>query len=332
MPKISIVTTPSLTEAVLNLLKETESLCFNRIEKKLNIPKEEVIRALIELKSWGYKLHLTDDSVSLVQIPDALIDTEITYNLKTNYIGKKIHSYRSVKSTNDTAQQFADSGEIEGTIITAEEQTKGKGRLGRVWFSKMKAGIYLSIILKPDFIPEKAPGLSIMTAVALSNSLAELTDANVQIKWPNDVLLNGKKTAGILTELSAEKEKIHHIIVGIGINVNHTESDFPDEIKDIATSVRRENGAEISRVVLIRKFLEQFEILYEDYKICQLEKLTQKIRAYSSLIGKNIKLNLGNSFIEGTVLDINSNGALLLNSQGKVVTLNSGEVTIVKEK
>ena len=248
----------------------------------------------------------------------------------TKFVGQNIHAYKSVKSTNEIASFLAESGEKEGTVIVTEEQTQGKGRLGRRWHSPPKAGIYVSIILKPAFTPDEAPGLAIMTALALADTFGELTSGKIQIKWPNDILLNGKKVAGILTELSAEKKKINHVIIGIGINVNHTKEDFPDDLKTVATSLRIINKKKADRVNLLQSFLKAFENEYRKYQKNRLKTSLKKIRKYSSLIGSWIKLNYGNKIIEGLAVDIDTNGALIIEIEGEKISINSGEVTVIK--
>ena len=166
-------------------------------------------------------------------------------------IGHQVHAYQSVKSTNDIAVRLAESGAPDGTIVTAEQQTGGRGRFGRVWHSPSGCGVYLSVILRPTLHPEQAPGMSIMTALALAETLSEYLPGKIQIKWPNDVLISGKKTAGILTKLSADHKRISYVVIGVGININHRSENFPDELKPIATSVRIGLRRKCDRVALL---------------------------------------------------------------------------------
>lgn len=302
------------------------------ISKKFSLSLKEILTAYKLIESWGYRLKKTKVKIEFLSAPDALIDSEISYKLKTTVIGKKVVSYHSVKSTNIVASELASVGEGEGTIVTAETQTKGKGRLGRKWHSPEKSGIYLSIILKPKFKPEKAPGLSIMTAVALADTCKSFTGANVQIKWPNDLLLNSKKVAGILTELSADKNKIEYVIIGVGINLNQKSDDFPEELRKTATSIRRINKRKVDRILFLKKFLYQFEKQYLSYQKYQLKAVQKKVRSYSSLIGSKVKLAQGNSIIEGVAVQIDESGALIVNNGEKDIRINSGEVTVIKEK
>jgi BirA family biotin operon repressor/biotin-[acetyl-CoA-carboxylase] ligase len=322
-----------LTEKFLFYIKKYASekpLSITALKNKFNLTDRQLASIFSNIESWGYKFGLSANQISYISAPDTLIDTEIKFGLKTKFIGQAVKTYQSVKSTNDIASSIAESTQSEGTIVTAEQQTKGKGRLGRSWHSPLKVGIYLSIILKPKFEPESAPAISVMTAFALAETLKEFTDARIQIKWPNDVMLNGKKTAGILTELSAEKNIINYLVVGVGINVNQTVDDFPVELKEIATSIRRVNRKKTNRVKLLQKFLVKFEKEYLKYSENKYLSSLKKINEYSSLTGEKIELASGKRIIKGTVSNIDKSGALILDSDGKQVIVSSGEVTVIK--
>lgn len=298
--------------------------------KSLETTPEEMDTALRYLKALGYKIRRRKGLIAFISAPDTLISTEISYGLKTKIIGRKIYAYRSVKSTNDIAAELAQAGETEGTIVTAEQQTRGRGRLGRSWHSPPGCGIYVSIILKPGFAPGKAPGLAIMTSVALADAVSKFCQAGVNIKWPNDILVGGKKAAGILTELSADKDKIDYVIVGVGINVNHRSDDFPELLKPIATSLRLANRKKVKRVALFQQFLRNLEAEYRRYNKSLLSASHSKIRRYSSLIGHTVQLSIGRKVVEGIAVDIDSSGALIFEQDGQRRAITSGEVSVVK--
>lgn len=300
------------------------------LSKSLKVNPEQIDEALMVLKELGYKIRRRKDAVTFVAAPDLLIETEIGYQLKTKTIGKRISAYRSVKSTNDIAAQMAQSGSPEGTIVTAEEQTKGRGRLGRVWHSPPGCGIYVSIILKPRFKPELAPGVAIMTGLALVDAISKRCKGEVKIKWPNDIFIGGRKAVGILTELSAETNKIDHIVVGVGINVNHRTEDFPSELQPIATSLRIANRKKVRRVDLLKDFLRCFENEYRRYKKNQLASSRKRILRHSYLLGKTVTLRSGSKTVEGVAVDFDSNGALIIERDGERMPVTSGEVTVVK--
>ncbi|MGH8015941.1 MAG: biotin--[acetyl-CoA-carboxylase] ligase [Candidatus Zixiibacteriota bacterium] len=291
----------------------------------------DITSALRISANWGYQFFQEKSRISYVSAPDILSATEIGFGLKSKFIGRVVHSFNIVKSTNDIANELAEKGAVEGTIVTAEKQTLGKGRLGRSWHSPEKMGIYVSIVLRPKFPPEKAPGLSIMSALAVAETVVERGVKKVQIKWPNDVLINGRKVAGVLTELSAEKNKINHVIVGIGINVKQTESDFPANIRNNATSVERESKKELKRVELLKMLLQVFEKEYQQYRKNQLLKSLPRIRKLSSILNQEITLSWPGNTLNGTAVDIDASGALIVESNGNRTTVSSGEVTVVKK-
>jgi BirA family transcriptional regulator, biotin operon repressor / biotin---[acetyl-CoA-carboxylase] ligase len=323
-----------LTERLIALLRKRpgQYVVGEKLILRLQTDHSGLERALKQAAVWEYKLRRhAVKGVKFVAAPDLLTATEIHHDLKTRVIGRMVHACRSVKSTNDLASKLADEGAVEGVIITAEKQTRGRGRLGRHWYSPPRTGTYLSIILRPKFPPEDAPGLSVMTAVALADSVAHWKPGLVQIKWPNDVWINGRKTAGILTELSAERNKISHVIVGIGINVNHKASDFPDDLRATATSLRRELRHKVDRLELLRLFLLNFEREYAKYCRHRLKKSLSKVRKYSALIGREVTLQSGAIRVTGVVMDIDSSGALIMQTSGGREIVTAGEVTVVKQ-
>ncbi len=302
---------------------------FTDLAKDLEVEPDDITAASRMLRGWGYELNQTDNDVRLLGLPDSLTSTELEWMLGSEIIGKRIFSYREVKSTNDIAGREAENGAEEGTVIVAEQQTEGRGRFGRTWYSPLGTGAYVSIILRPDFPPEKAPGLSLVTALALAEVVERYCPKEVSIKWPNDVLIDGRKTAGILTELSAEKGKINHVVVGVGININQTSADFPDELFDTATSIRSIHGNKIDRVDLVKRFLRVFEGEYKQYQESgSLAPLRSRIRKYSSLLGRQVEVNTGKKTLTGKAVDIDEDGQLVVEIDGKPKAFTSGEVSV----
>ncbi|UCG62513.1 MAG: biotin--[acetyl-CoA-carboxylase] ligase [Candidatus Zixiibacteriota bacterium] len=321
-----------LADTILSRIRRRPGrpVSIKSLSRSLKIEAGEIRAALTVLKTLGYKIRHRKETITFVAAPDSLIDTEIAYQLATKVIGRRIRAYRSVKSTNDIAAQMAQGGEPEGTIVTAEAQTAGRGRLGRVWHSPAGSGVYVSIILKPSFKPDLAPGLAIMTALALAEAMTVFTKGEVKIKWPNDILIGGRKAAGILTELSAEKNKVEHVIVGVGINVNHRSEDFPAELQKIATSLRIANRRKASRINLLKQFLRNFEKEYRRYQKGQLATSRKRVLRFSSLLGENVELRFGNKTVSGRVVDIDATGALIIEKDGIRRPVTSGEVSVVK--
>jgi len=323
-----------LTDNLIAQLRRKPGQYFDweKLAAKLLVDRPAVERAVELAGEWEYKLRANrSKGVKFVAPPDLLTSTEILYGLRTRWLGRTVFAYRSVKSTNDVAAKLVSEGAPEGAIVTADEQTRGRGRLGRSWYSPPRTGIYLSVILRPALRPEDAPGLSVMTAVALADTISAWRPGLVQIKWPNDVWINGRKTAGILTELSAERSKVHHVMVGVGINVNQQAGDFPEELHKTATSLRRELRRKVDRLDLLRTFLVNFEAEYQRYLRYRLKKAHARIRKYSALIGQKVTLQLGQSRRSGLVKDINRTGALVLQSDSGLEAVTAGEVTVVKE-
>ncbi|RKX28559.1 MAG: biotin--[acetyl-CoA-carboxylase] ligase [Candidatus Zixiibacteriota bacterium] len=325
--------TDKLADDILLFLRNPigQVVSLNLLSTTFKVSAPQIRAALRQLENWGYGVTVTATDACLTATPYVLTETEISYNLDTEFIGKRIMAYNRVGSTNDLAAERANEGAVDGTVIIAEEQTKGRGRLGRSWHSSPASGAYISIILRPSFTPDKAPGVSLLTALVLVECLQSYCSKGVQIKWPNDVYIEGKKVAGILTELSAEGAGIHHLVVGVGININNVLSDFPPEISGTATSVRIACGRVINRVGLVQRFLERFESEYiafcRDGLICCIDRL----RRYSYLSGRQVKLSSGNRIIEGTAIDIDANGALIVERNGKTIAITCGEVTVIKD-
>ena len=249
----------------------------------------------------------------------------IFYKLNTNIIGKKIFQFETIDSTNDYAKKIA-LEELDGTLIISEEQTKGRGRVGRQWYSKSGEGIWMSIILKPDMIPQNAPFITLIAGASIVKALNKL-GVKTFIKWPNDIIINNKKVAGILTELSAEVDKINYIVLGIGINTKTIK--FSQEISEIATSLYRE-GYIISRVDIVRAILEEFEKLYLQYINKNSRKEILSIcRRYSSIIGKDVYLIKEDEKELVKCLDMNEYGNLIVRTENNIIKeIISGEVSI----
>ena len=321
---------PLADRLLLYLRKQTAPVAVLSLLKRFHIDSDTLNSTLKEITGWGYKIKKVRGIVKYVGPPDFLTPVEIQYGLKSKRIGLTAHCYTSVKSTNDLAATMAENGAPEGTIITAEQQTQGRGRLGRTWHSPERTGIYVSVILRPSFTPDKAPGLSLMTALALAETLSRFCPREVTIKWPNDLLIGGRKAAGILTELSAERGKINHVVVGIGINVNQRAEDFPLDLRDSATSVRRVTKKVVNRAELLRDFLYRFEQEYLQYLKSGLRPSRKRLRRYSALLGHRVRLLSASQELEGKAVDIDPDGALVLEYNGARVRISAGEVSVVK--
>jgi BirA family biotin operon repressor/biotin-[acetyl-CoA-carboxylase] ligase len=325
-------TLPQVSRELLKVLKKDRRRFYSTRELStyFDLSPYVVHQAVDELKDWGYDIEdKKKKSYRLKSLPDLLLPHEIKENLGTSILGKEIHSFKVLRSTNELGFMLAQSQSPEGTLIVSEHQTKGKGRLGRNWFSPAEMGLWMSLILRPEIPPSRAPGISICAGLALVLAVNEMTDLKAKIKWPNDCVVKRKKIAGILLELSAELDKIDFVILGVGVNVNQNKDDFPKNLIKNATSLKMECGKEISRLKLIKLFLREFEKIYLEFKKNGLTRLMPEIRILSSLMGKRVKARMGKKILKGKVKDIDQNGSLIIVTRGKEKAISAGEVTLL---
>ena len=318
-----------MREKILKVIldNEKEFISGEELSKKLGISRTAIWKHIRILRSQGYNIEsVNKKGYRLVDEPTDLLNPQNIYrNLKTKFIGKNVLHFETIDSTNDYAKKIGNELR-DGSVIISEEQTKGKGRLGRVWESKAGEGIWMSIILKPNIIPNKAPFITLIAGASIVKAL-NILGVDAKIKWPNDITINNKKLSGILTELSAEIEQMNYIVVGIGMNVKDT--DFEEELKDKATSLYKENY-NVSRVDIVKEILCQFEKLYLDY----IEKDDKKevldiCRQYSAIINKEIYVIKNDQKELVDCIGINEEGNLIIkNKDGNLEEIMSGEVSI----
>ncbi|WP_066061028.1 biotin--[acetyl-CoA-carboxylase] ligase [Neobacillus soli] len=273
-----------------------------------------------ELRKEGFELEaVRNKGYRIVKTPEKITADEIRLGLTTKFIGRNIHYEESVESTQKIAHRLASENALEGTVIIAEEQLSGRGRMDRKWHSPKYTGIWMSLILRPNIPLPKAPQLTLLAAVAIVQAIEEMTDLIPEIKWPNDILINGKKVTGILTELQAEADRIHSIIIGIGINVNQQKEDFPLELQETASSLFIENGDPIPRSYLIKNIFKQFEKLYLLYLDQGFFPIKLLWEGYCISIGKHIRARTVTNTIEGKALGITDDGVLKLEDKTGVI-------------
>lgn len=297
------------------------------LSKQLGISRTAVWKHIKILKDEGYNIEsVNKKGYRLMDYPNDLLNPQNIYHkLNTKFIGRNILHFDTIESTNDYLKKIGNEIE-EGTVVISEEQTKGKGRLGRSWKSKSGEGIWMSIILKPSIVPYKTPFITLIAGAAIVKALDKL-NVKVQIKWPNDIVINNKKICGILTELSAEIERVNYVIVGIGMNVKNT--DFDDELSEKATSLYKENYI-LNRVDIVREIFYEFEKLYIDYiESGNNEEIIRICRQYSAVINKDIYIIKNDEKELVRCVDINENGNLIVKySNGYIKEIISGEVSI----
>ena len=300
-----------MRKRILNILLDNKDnfMSGEEISQRVGISRTAVWKHIKAIKESGYEIEsMTNKGYRIIVSPDKLTSEIVLKNIKSNIIGRKIIHFESIDSTNDYAKGIAREEE-EGTVIISEEQTRGKGRTGRVWHSVKGDGIWMSIILKPSIFPYEAPFITQIVAASIATALQSLGVA-AKIKWPNDIIINNKKVCGILTEMTGEIEKLEYIIVGIGINVNTVE--FSPEIKNVATSIKKE-GYDVSRADIVRSVLFEFEKLYLDFVNNKNKSETINIcKRESLLIGKEVYVLRGEEKEKVRVIDINENGNLVV--------------------
>jgi BirA family transcriptional regulator, biotin operon repressor / biotin---[acetyl-CoA-carboxylase] ligase len=267
----------------------------------------------------------------LRKTPDLLLPAEIRDGLKTAIFGReRIDHFPVIDSTNVHARMIADRGAPEGTVIVAEAQLKGKGRRGRAWFSPAGEGIYVSVILRPRIPPSEAPQLVLMAAVAAAEALLTHADIPVSVKWPNDILVGGKKIAGILTEMRLAGDRIDHIVIGMGVNVNTPAESLPPEIVAIATSLCAVTGRTFPRAGMLRTYLEKLEGWYALFRERRFEPIRERWLEIARIIGKQVKIAGVDRTYEGEVVDIDPTGFLILKSpDGNVERILAGDVSMI---
>lgn len=283
-----------------------------------------------ELRKEGFELEaVRRKGYRILKTPEKITADEIRLGLTTNFIGRQIHYQESVESTQRIAHKLASEEAPEGTVVIAEEQTSGRGRMNRQWHSPKYTGVWMSLIIRPNIPLIKAPQLTLLSAVAIVQAVEEITGLYPQIKWPNDILVNGKKVTGILTELQAEADQIHSIIIGIGINVNQKKDDFPEELRDKASSLLIESGKLISRSTLIRNVFKHFEKLYKLYLDQGFLPIKLLWEGCAISIGKKIKARTLSAVLVGKALGITDEGVLMLeDGDGTIHHIYSADIEL----
>jgi BirA family biotin operon repressor/biotin-[acetyl-CoA-carboxylase] ligase len=314
-----------MQEQIINFLRKSgEYVSGEEISRALNISRAGIWKHIQELRAEGYDIvavpHL---GYQLVSSPDKLLPREIKFGLGTHILGKKIFSHEVIPSTMNEAFELGLKGAEEGTLVCAESQTKGRGRLGRSWVSPKGKGIYMSVILRPQMNLSEVPKLTLLTAVAVAEAIYKMAGVKVAIKWPNDLLIGSQKLGGIITELSAEIDRIKFVVVGIGVNINTTASQLPPE----ATSLRIETDKYFSRVEILKEVLRSLEYWYLRVSKEGFDGVLKKWREFSITIGKRVRIADSAGFVEGEALDLAEDGGLLIRKDsGVVVKKMSGDV------
>lgn len=316
---------------ILSLIKDQYPgyISGEEISRILGISRTAVWKHIRKLRENGYQIESHSRvGYRLVQAPDKLYRDELTGLLDTAIIGSDIVYRETVGSTNDLAKELAQKGAADGTVIIAEEQTAGKGRMGRRWFSPAGKGLWFSVILKPEISPTDAPKLTLVTAVAVALALRGI-GIPAGIKWPNDILIHGRKLAGILTEMNAEFDRVHYLIVGIGINVSLGTGILPSELSDIVTSLEEHMEGRYSRIQILASLLNNLDSLYRNFSQGQFSQILTQWKEMSVTLNRKVRIHAIGNVDEGIAFDIDEEGALLLMKEdGTLKRVLSGEVSL----
>ncbi len=317
----------SAKNELLALLRQSEGFVSGEeLSRRLGVTRAAIWKNIELLRAEGYTVEsVTRRGYRLRDVPDSISEAEIRANLCGHgSFGCRVVSLPSVDSTNEEAKRQGDAGAPHGSVFVADEQTGGKGRLGRRWISPPGSGLWFSILLRPDVLPNEVTGVTLLSAVAVCRGIRALTGCEAKIKWPNDVVIGTKKVCGILTELSAEMEHIHYLIPGIGVNTG-TES-FPPELADRATSLLLETGRPVRRAALLGKILEEFELLYDRYGV---SSFPEEYRSLCVTVGRTVSLRRAGRQLVGTACGVADDGSLLVKTRsGETLTVSSGEVLV----
>lgn len=310
------------------LLQSNDFTSGEKLSEEFGFSRTAIWKHIKSLREDGYIIEAaTRKGYKLISSPDIVSNYEIKDSLNSKTIGKNVISFKSLESTNKTAKDIA-FDELEGTVVIAEEQTGGRGRLGRQWISLKRKGLYFSVILKPDTEITKVSKLTLLGAAAVNRALLDL-GIKSEIKWPNDIVIQGKKVAGILTEMSCELGTINYIIMGIGINVNISEEEIPSDLKDKATSLLIAKGKVVPRKELFVAVLNRLDEFYEEFKNNDnIDNVLEICRQESAVLGKEVQVIQGNNAKRGQAIAINNNGELQVQFDSGIETIYSGEVSI----
>ncbi len=304
-----------------------------QLAEQLRISRAAVWARIEELRRVGFDIEAGPHfGYRLVDEPDALLADDLLARMKeTRVVGRDIQVFQETTSTNDIAEKVARDGVREGIVIFAESQTRGRGRLGRVWMSPPRRGLWFSVLLRPNLRPQETTQLTVISATALRRAIRTVTGLTADIKWPNDLQFGGKKVAGILTEMSAELDRVRHVILGVGVDVNLAAAEFPAELRKTATSLRIETGRELCRAELAAEIMCELD---RDYaRICarKFSEVADEWEAACVTIGKNVIVHIGDRQVRGCAESLDDDGALLVRTEhGHLERIIGGDVILEK--
>lgn len=319
-----------MKEEILRLLRSADGyISGQELCNRFGVSRTAVWKAINQLKEAGYEIEAQQNKgYKLMAAPDLMTEAEIKSLMHTDWVAKEVLYFDTIDSTNTKAQELAEKGYPSGTLVVADKQESGKGRRGRSWVSPSGTGIFMTLMIKPDINPNNASMLTLVAALAVAKAITSVTGEKALIKWPNDIVINGKKVCGILTEMNAQFDYINHIVVGIGINV-HNES-FPEEISQMASSLMIEAGGKrFHRAQIIAETMSYFEQYYDTF--LKTQELSALVREYDELLvnrNKSVRVLDPKEPFDGKAMGITPKGELIVDTWESRKLVSSGEVSV----
>lgn len=319
-----------MKEEILRLLRSADGyISGQELCNRFGVSRTAVWKAINQLKEAGYEIEAQQNKgYRLMTAPDLMTEAEIKSLMHTEWVAKEVLYFDTIDSTNTKAQELAEKGYPSGTLVVADKQESGKGRRGRSWVSPSGTGIFMTLMIKPDINPNNASMLTLVAALAVAKAITSVTGEEALIKWPNDIVVNGKKVCGILTEMNAQFDYINHIVVGIGINV-HNES-FPEEISQMASSLMIEAGGKrFHRAQIIAETMAYFEQYYDTF--LKTQDLSALVREYDELLvnrNKSVRVLDPKEPFDGKAMGITPKGELIVDTWESRKLVSSGEVSV----
>ncbi len=317
-------------EPILNALKSRpgQHVSGEELSRMVGVSRTAIWKEIEKLRDAGSKtLAQPHAGYQLVAVPNRLLPQELSWNLATRRVGKRIHAYEETDSTMDIAHRLAAAGEPEGSVVVAESQRSGRGRMGRGWASPKGKGIYCSILLRPPLQLSEVSRVTLMAAVAVARAVQQVTGIKAEIKWPNDVMVNSKKLAGILTELNGELNRVNYCVIGIGINVNTPGRLLPPQ----GTSLAEEMGEKVDRIELARALFTQMDRLYAEFLERGVEPVLEEWRGFAGFLGRRVRVEVQGRRVDGQAMDVDASGALLVRTDaGLIESVLAGDVLVVR--
>ena len=319
-----------MKEEILRLLRSADGyISGQELCNRFGVSRTAVWKAINQLMEAGYEIEAQQNKgYKLMAAPDLMTEAEIKSLMHTDWVAKEVLYFDTIDSTNTKAQELAEKGYPSGTLVVADKQESGKGRRGRSWVSPSGTGIFMTLMIKPDINPNNASMLTLVAALAVAKAITSVTGEEAMIKWPNDIVVNGKKVCGILTEMNAQFDYINHIVVGIGINV-HNES-FPEEISQMASSLMIEAGGKrFHRAQIIAETMSYFEQYYDTF--LKTQDLSALVREYDELLvnrNKSVRVLDPKEPFDGKAMGITPKGELIVDTWESRKLVSSGEVSV----